>query len=438
MKAVLEDISAVKKRLCVEIQSQEIAERLTRAYAALGKKAKIPGFRPGHIPRPILERRFGPQVLEEVSNDLVSETFPLALQDVQAAPIGMPFVEKDPLRPGQDFKYSVVLEVRPRFELGGYLDLEVEKETPVVTDAQVADQLELIRKSHGKMQPLPSERPVRVGDYVVLDFEAFDGDRPLTDLNSANFLLRVGSNDFHPDFEAALVGMNKGETRDIHARFDDAHYHKRLAGKEVRFRVRLTDIKEMVLPELNDDFAVGLNAEYRGLEDLKAKIKELLVATEEKRVERDMKKRLLKKICDAVAFELPAVLVEAELEYAVQGVKANLVRGGSSLEKAGLSEAALMEQFRPASELRVKEMLVLGEIASQQHIAVTDEEVDSEIGQAAAATGQDPQVLRKYYESKNAMENLKGRLLEEKVLNYLVQHAKIREVQKASAAVNEG
>lgn len=430
MKAVLEDITAVKKKLSVEIQSYEIAKRLNKAYSDLGRRAKIPGFRPGRIPRTILERRFGPQVLEEVSNELVNETFPKALQDVQAAPLGMPLLEKGTLKPGEDFRYSATLEVRPRFDLKDYLDVEVQKERPVVTEEAVADHLEQIRKSHGKLQALQSERAVQADDYVVLDFEAYEGDRPMEDLKSTNFLLHVGSNDFHPEFEKALLNLKKGDTKEIQVRFDASHYHAKLAGKEVTFRVKVTDIKEMILPELNDEFAVGLNSKYSGLDDLKVMVKEMLVAGEEKRVDRDLKKRLLKRICDGVTFELPQVLVESEIDYAVQSVRYNLMRGGSNLEKAGIAESRLREEFRPASESRVKEMLVLGEIAAQHNIVVDDEDVDQELKQVASTSGQDPEVLRKFYESRNLTDNLRGRILEEKVLNYLVQHAKIHEVEK--------
>ena len=425
MKTSLEDISAVKKKLLVEIERQEVDRKLNEAYGEIGKHAKIPGFRPGKVPRKILERSFGGQVVDDVTKDLINETFPKAIQDLDIHPVGVPLLEKDALKQGQDFKYAAVMEVLPQIELKNYLGFEVEKGEYSVTEQDVLDRLEQIRKANGKLIPVDTGRPIQMDDYVVLDYEGFEGDLLLDDIKSTDFLLRVGSHDFHPRFEESLIGCNKGDETEIKVDFEDGYSPSELAGRCVNFRVRIIDIKKMELPDLNDSFAQGLGADFKDFADLRHKVREAITSQEEKRIDRELKQGLLEKILGSVDFEIPQALVESEIDYAVENIKQNLKRNGSSLEKAGLSEQEVRNDLKLASTRRVKERLALGQIGKQDGIVVDEENLVEGFNELASATGQDPVALRRYYEAKNLVDSLREKLLEEKTLNYLVEHAKI-------------
>ena len=429
MKTKVEDISPVKKKLVVEIEAGEVNKRIDEAYRELRKMARIPGFRPGKIPRKILEVRFGNQVLEDVTQSLVKETFPKAVEETEIFPLTMPVVENGALKAGQSFIYSTVLEVRPEFELKDYMGLEIEKEICSVTDEDLDRRLEEIRKKNGKLNSIAVERGVKDGDYVVIEYEGFEGDRALEGIKSQNFLLGIGNNDFHPDLEKGLIGLKKGDKADIKVDFEDDYYHAKLAGKSVNFRVKVIDIKEMELPELNDDFARNLGADFDGLDHLKKEIKEGIKEDEGKRIDRELKKKILKKISDSVDFELPESLVKSEIDYAIENIRQNLLRTGSDIEKVGLKEEKLREEFRSGSENRVKEMLILGEIARQNDININDMEVSEGFKEQALNTGQEPVVIRKYYEANKLMEPFREKLLEEKTLNFLVKGAKVTEVE---------
>ena len=436
MKTSIEDLSSVKKKLLIEIESREVDNELNRAFEQLRKRAEIPGFRRGKVPRKILERHFGDQVVDDVARDLINKTLPKALEKEGTFPIGAPLLEKESLKQGQNFRYSAVMEVRPQFKLGKYLELEVEKEKCSVLEEDVQNQLEQIRKSNGVLKTIEQERPVQKGDYVVLDYEAFEGERPLDGIKSSNFLLNVGSNDFHPKFEEALIGLRKDGETEFNVDFEEDYYHSKLAGRNVKFKVRLTGIKEMVLPELNDEFAQNIGSEFKDLEDLRNKVREAVTTQEEKRIDKELKQRLLQKISDGVDFELPQGLVESEIIYSIENVKQNMIRSGSSLEKAGLSEEKLKEDFRPVSEKRVKEMLILGEIAHENNMTVEEADLEKCFQDLAATTGQDPETLREYYKARNLLDSLREKLLEEKTLKYLVEDAKISEVDKAELDQN--
>ena len=432
MKTRLEEISAVKKKLSIEIESQEVDRKLNEAYREVGKKAGIPGFRPGKVPRKVLERYFGKQVVDDVMTNLVNETFPRAIEEVEAFPLGVPLLEKGSLKQGQDFKYTALMEVRPQFELKDYLGLQAEKERCSVTEEDAQNRLEEIRKAHGKLTAIEQDRPIKKDDYVVLEYEGFEEGQPLEGIKSTNFLLKVGSHDFHPAFEDSLIGLNKDDQKEIEVDFEESYYHSRLAGKRVDFKVKIIDIKEMVLPELNDEFVLNLGADFKGLDELKNKVREALTAEEEKRIDRELKQRLSQKISESVDLELPEGVVESEINYAVENVKQNLIRGGSSLEKTGLTQEKLREDFRPGSEKRVKEMFILGEIAKREKITVDDEDLEKGFRELALSMGQSPEALREYYEARNLVDTLRNKLLEEKTLNYLVEHANIIDVEKGA------
>jgi trigger factor len=429
MKASIEQITPVKKRLTVEVEAEEVNKKIEEAYKELNKKAKVAGFRPGKVPRNILQRYYGDHVTQEVKRGLLSETLPQAFEETKIFPVAMPLIENESLKEGEGYTYVALMEVRPEFELKNYMGLEVDKEIVSVSDEVVNSQLEEIRRVHSRLKPLEEDRGIQNDDCAILEYEAFEGDKPIEGMKAQNFLVRVGSNQFHPEFEKGLLGLKAGESADITVDFSQDHANARLAGKKVLFKVKVTDVKLMEVPELNDDFAKNLGADFSDLEALKSRIREDLKAREEKRVDRELKKRLLDKIAETVTFDLPESLVESEMRYAVETVKQNLLRMGSSFEKSGLTEEKVREDFRAASEKRVKDLLILGEIARQNDLSLTELELDEGFVDLAKGIGQDPKVVRQYYEAKGLMEGFRDRLLEEKTLNYLVKGAKIRDIE---------
>jgi trigger factor len=431
MKASIEQITPVKKRLTVEVDAEEVSRKIEEAYKELRKRAKVSGFRPGKVPRNILQRYFGDQVTQDVKRGLLSETLPQAFEETKIFPVAMPVIENESLKAGEGYTYVALMEVRPEFELKDYMGLEVDKERVSVSEETVNSQLDEIRRVNSRLKPLEEDRGIRDDDCAILEYEAFEGEKPIEGVKAQNFLLRVGTNQFHPEFEKGLLGLKAGDSTEIAVDFEQDHPDTKLAGRKVLFKVKVTDVKLMELPELNDDFAKSLGADFNDLETLKNRIREDIKGREEKRVDRDLKRRLLDRIGATLSFDLPESLVDSEMRYAVETVKQNLIRMGSNFDKAGLTEEKVREDFRPASEKRVKDLLILGEIARQNELALSEIELDAGFADLAKGIGQDPKVVRQYYEAKGLLEGFRDRLLEEKTLNYLVKGAKIREVEAA-------
>jgi len=432
MKVSLEDISQVKKKLSVEIDAKEVDAKLNDAYGKIRKTTKIPGFRPGKVPRKILESYFGKQVEADVASELVNESFRDAVDETKAFPLSQPELEKGPVKLGEKFIYSATMEVRPEFEVKDYLGLEAEKEIVSIGEDEVQKRLEQIRESNGKLESLKEDRPIQEGDFVVINYQGFENDQPLDGIKDENFLLNVGKGDFHKKFDEALVGLNKDDKTEFVVEFEEDYYNNNLKGKVVRFEVSINDIKERNLPELDDAFAKNLGADFENLEGLKEEIKKNVIAQEENRVEKDLKRRLLGKISEGTEFEIPQVLVDAEVDFSIRSLQANFQRGGSSFEQAGISPEMLQQQFRPSSESRVKERLILGQIAQQDDIAVSDDEFTEGLEKLAKGMGQDVETIRKYYEARGEVDILKEQMLEEKTLDYLVENAKVKEVEAGS------
>ncbi len=397
MKTTLEDISPVKKKLLIEIDSKEVDKRLNQAYGEIRKSAKIPGFRPGKVPRKILETYFGNQVLDDVTRELISDSFPKAVDEAKTFPLGQPILEKEALKQGQDFNYSAIMEVRPEFEVKDHLGLDVEKEILSVSEEDVQKRLEEIREANGKMVPIEEERQIRDGDFVIVDYEGFEDGQPIEDVKSSNLLVKVGKNDLHPKFDEALVGLKKEDETEVDIDFEKDFYHAKLAGKSVNFKIKTADIKELVLPELNDEFASNLGADLKDLDSLKNELKTAITSQEEKRIDSEIKQGLLEKISVGIDFELPEVLIDAEINFSFKRLNDNLERSGSSLEKAGITEAGLRKEFRPASEKRVREMLILDRIAKQDKIDIDDDDLEKGYGKLAESMGQDIETVKKYY-----------------------------------------
>lgn len=427
MKTNTEAISQVKTKLSVEIMAEEVDKKINQSYRDLNKKAKIKGFRPGKVPRYILERYYGSEVIADVTRSMVTESLPTALEENKIVPLTMPAVENENVKSGQNFTYTAVMEIRPEFELKDYLGLEAQKIKVDISDETVAKQIEQIRRSRGQLKNIEEDRPARMDDYVVIEYKSFENGTLLEGIHSDNYLLRLGSNDFHLDFEKDILGLKKGDKKEIQVSFEEDYFHKGLAGKTVDFEVKLVEIKELELPELNDDFAKNLGAGVNTLAELTDKVKSELIAREEEKADQDVKRQLLEKISGKVDFTLPQSLVESELNLALENVRQNLIRSGSNMDKAGLDEKKLREEIRPASEKRVKETLILMEIARQNDLTVGEAELADRFREMALSIGQSPEVLRNYYEANNILETFKDRLLEEKTLNFLIKGAKITE-----------
>jgi len=433
-----EDIGPTKKKLMVETPAEIVSTRMNESLQQVKKRAKIKGFRPGKAPLSMIKRVYGPQIEQEVTQKLINEALVEAL-DQANLDLALPAnLEESHYVEGEPYHFSFSLEIKPQFKIEGYEGLELSREPVKVTEEMVDKRLEQLREAYATTRGIEEERPLQDGDVAVIDYTAYVGEEPLEGGANPSYQLEVGSGAFNADFESNLVGLTKGESKEITVTFEENHYNQKLAGKEVRFDVKLLDIKEKVLPDLDDEFAKDLGGEFKGLDDLKEQIRSDLTRVEEQRVEELLRGQLRDKLLDLVEFDLPEGLVQQEVEAMVANTKFNFARSGLSLETAGMSEEKMKEEYQPAAEKRVKTSLILEKIAQEKSLNVTDDELKERMLQTAMETGQPPDKIIEFYSQNNMLGSLRQQMLTEKTLKFLLENANIKDTPAPSESVTEG
>ncbi len=435
MKTTVEEISSVKKKILVEIEAKDVDQKIESVFKKYAKNAKIKGFRPGKVPMKMVERYYGDQVLEDAASDIVRETLAKAIHETEVYPLSMPVLENDEIiKKGQDYKYAAVIEVRPEFELKDYLGIKVEKDKLLVSDDDVETQVKAILKAHGKLSPVTEDRGIQKEDYAVVSYQGFEGDTAVDGMKADSYSLYIGGANFYPGFEDELIGLKKGDKKEFTINFKDDYVNPKLKGKAIRFAVEITDIKSIDLPALDDAFVKGLGLEFETVDALKERIKTDLTTREEKRIETDLRSKIVNAISDSVTFDLPESLVENEIEASIENMKDNFMRSGASFEKLGMSVDRMKIEFRPIAEKNIKASLILGKIAKLEKFEVDEKELSESFEEMAKESGHPAEELRKFYEANDYMEGLKQSLLKEKTLKYLVEHASVTEVEPIKKA----
>jgi trigger factor len=230
MKASVEEISSIKKKVSVEIPEDQVTKEVESLYKDLGKKAKIKGFRPGKVPRDILERYFKDYIKAEVVQKLIQDTYPQALTEADLQPVSPPVIDPGEFESGKPFQYSAVIEVKPAIKLEGYTGLKIEGKKEVVKDEEVEERLKALQNLHANLKAISETRPIQTGDYVIIDYEASMGGKPLEGGKAIDFTVEVGSGQFIPALEEKLIGLKPEEEKEIEVSFPEDYGYKKWAG----------------------------------------------------------------------------------------------------------------------------------------------------------------------------------------------------------------
>ena len=422
MKAVVEDISTVKKKLNIEIAPDAVAQEMEKALADVAKKAKIPGFRPGKAPKNIVEKHYGDEVRSEVMHRLVTESYLQALQEHHLNPVDVPQIDNvSSLAKGSALTFTATVEVRPNFELGAYDGIEVKEETVAVTDEEVDQTIDRLREMYAQLEVVEG-RPLENNDTAIIDFEGFREGKSIEGAKASDYMLSFGSNSLIPGFEDQLIGMNRGETREIKVTFPADYNNKDLAGKDATFSVSLKEIKKKVLPELNDEFAkdIGHNT---SVAELKEGIKKDIEYRKKNDQASAQREALLSKLVDAHSFDVPPGMMARELQSMARSQATRIARQGVDVK--AFDFAKFQAENKELAEKRVKGILLLDVIAEKEEIEVTDQEVNSALAVMARSANQTVDSVKKYYESlEGGLDNLRASLTREKALGLLLSRAK--------------
>jgi len=407
----------------VEADPEEVERSLEVAYHRLVKRAHIPGFRKGKAPRQMVERYLGKEtLLQEALEQLVPQLLNQAISEQGIEPIAQPEVEitrVDPLA----FKATVPL--KPTVELGKYLEISVDKKPVEVTEEEVNSVIEQLRKQQGTWEP--ADRPVNLGDLVTINVVgSVDGEKMIekTDLQ---FQVLQGMPVPVPGFAEELAGMEKGAEKEFTISVPDDYAIKGLAGKGCLFKVEVTEIKGQKLPELNDEFAKSLGQGFETLEVLKQDVNSNLKAMAEEGARRSYENKAVDALVGVSHVEFPQVMVEREIDRLISAqeseLKANKIGLEDYLRSRKKSIEELREEIRPVATRQISSSLVLSKLAEDEHITVSDEELDTEIETMVNNSGKQGENMRKLFQSPRARSSLQGMLGTKKTVSRLVEIA---------------
>jgi trigger factor len=424
MKVIVEDISSIKKKVNVEIAEDQVTREVDSFYDELRRKAKIRGFRPGKVPRNILERHFKDYAKVEVIQKLIENTYPAALSETNLHPVSNPMIDPGELENGKPFQYSATIEVKPEIKLEGYVGLNIEGKKEGAKDEEVEERLKNLQNLHAQLKTISEARPVQSGDFVILDYEARVENKPLEEGKAIDFAVEVGSGRFIPEFEEKIIGLKAEEEKDLEISFPEDYGYKKWAGKTISFHVKIKEIKEKVLPALDDEFAKDLG-DYSSLEEFKLKLKVEIEKEKEKALERQLKDQMVDQLLQANSFEIPDSLVEEQAKALASDTKLRLASQGVDLKNLGVSEEKLQHDYREMATKQVRTFLILEKIAHQEGITVTDGETEDHLREISERIHQKFDVVKRYYEKNGLIPEVKAGIMSEKTLNFLLQKASV-------------
>lgn len=427
MQVTVEDISDLTKRMKIVLPKEDVAGKLDEAYRQLASEVSIKGFRKGKVPRKVLEKNYGPRVEYDVAEKLIQGTYFDALEQIKLDAVVHPEIKAQDFGGDGTFTYEAEVDVKPAFELGQYKCLVIEQPELVVGDDEVEAELERMRKDMAPLRTV-EDRGAAEGDIAVIDFRGYHDGEPMKQVQGENYSVEIGSGRNGREFEEAIVGMKKGEDGSHTIDFPADFVNPVLAGKKVEFKINVKDVKERVLPELDDDFAKDAGESFETLADLKKHIREQKLKVKEEATLGDFNDKLMKKILETHDFEVPARLVTYEVNALIEEMEENLKRQGLTLESAGMNRNALAEQHREVAEKRVKGDFVLKKIAEQEDIKLDDKDIDKGFNRIAKQYNMPIDEVKKYFANRDDLLPFMNELLSEKILNFLRENTEIKTV----------
>jgi trigger factor len=429
MKSQVEKLDGLKHRLNIEIPPETVAAALEKMYKQVQRVAKFKGFRPGKAPISLVKTEYKAKVESDVASQIVQDHYAKALDEHALNPVNYPEIEFDGLKEGEALKFSATFEVRPEVNLKKYTGLSVEKEKLEIKPEMVDTIIEDIRKNKASMVPVIEIRAAQNGDTAVIDFHGRIDGVDLPNGSGKEFLLELGANQFIPGFEDGVVGMQPGSTKKLNLKFPDDYSSKDIAGKNVEFEVKLHELKKKVLPELNDEFAKSIG-EHQSLSHLKEEISKDIASREEKRVRDDLKTRILHALVENNTFEVPASMVAEQKKIIVEDVHHRMEGQGMTHEQFHEYSAKWDKDFDKSAEFVIRSSLLINTIAKKENLFSTDEDFEKKLADYAKQSGIEVEKIKGFYNKPENQSRLKFQMTEEKVVNFLIEKANVKELAK--------
>ena len=430
MQVTVEKLSPVLVEFHVTVPVDRVKASMNRAYDNLAKSAHIKGFRKGKAPRHVLKHLYGDRVAADVSTRLVEDTLNSALKEKNIRPISNPQIEKPKPNPAEDFAYTARFEVTPEIEKVEFEGLEVKRPTYPVSDAMIDHQIEELRLRHATLVVPEPARPAQKEDTVTFDFSMLVEGKSIEGGEGKDVTAEVGSANLLKELSDAFEGKEPGAEFDVEMTFSENHQREEFRGQKAVFHVTLKEIKQRVLPELDDEFAKDVGS-FDTLEALREDVKGKLEKQYGERSENEVAEALVVELCKKNAVPVPPSLVDQQAQMQENDILQRARAQGNSVRSVSPD---MKQRIRMDAELKVRAGLLMAEIAKSKKIQVTEDDVQKAYEELAEQTGQNINKIKVQYRDPKQREMLIGMILEDKVLTIIEEAAKIEDEVKSSEA----
>ena len=436
VKTTITELPDSRVRLDAEVPSEEIESSLQRTAAAMGRELRIPGFRKGKVPGPMVIQRVGREaVLEQAVRESLPQWYEQAILQADVKTVGDPKLDLQELpRAGEALTFSIEVSVTPKAELGNYKGLEVGRREPDVPEEMIEQEVERLRDGFARVESV--NRPIAEGDYAVVDFKGMVDGEPFQGGEARDYMLEIGGGRLIEGFEEQLIGAGAGETRTVKVTFPDEYHAEELSGKPAEFEVEIKDVKEKELPPLDDDFASDAS-EFETLKELRDDIEHKLEHAQQHSIDDEFREAVVDAAAAEAKVDLPDELVTARAEEMWSRTERALERAGRDpeafLKTAGKTRDELIDEAKPDAAKQLARESVLEAVADEEQVEVSDDELLEVLEQTAEREGTKPQKLLDQLKKNGRDAALRHDLRLRKAVDILAEHASPIEMDKAQA-----
>ena len=428
MKTELVDVNETRRQLTVEIPVGDVEsaiDRVTRDYA---KSARLPGFRPGRVPPGVVRQRFRAQILHDVAHDLIPKSIDEVLSSKGVEPVDTPDVKDVVVEEGKPLSFTATFDVVPDFDPGDFGDVQLRRQPVVVHDDAVQQTLERLRERAARYEPV--EGGVAEGHTLVIDLERrptnADGTVAPADTHE-KVSIEMGAPANPPGFDAEVLGMTVGDSRTFTLTYPADYAVSEMAGTSVGYTVTLKELRRRVVPELDDEFAKDLGEDIDSIDALRGRVRADLEAESKDASDRQLRADLLKQVAKRLPFEVPAALVEREIDRRVEDFARRLMSQQIDPRRANIDWAAFRQGQREPALESVASALVLDQIARRDKVTVTDEDLEQELARYAERTGLTPAAVRARLEQEGGLGRMQVGLRREQTVNAVLSRVQVVE-----------
>jgi len=413
------ETDTTKREIQVEVPADEVGRATESLIQKYQKVARLPGFRRGHVPASIIRQRFSQDITSEVVEELVPRHFRQEAEKQGLIPVSQPRVSDLHIHEGEPLRFKASFEVMPLITVEGYRELRAEKPEITVTEQEVDQTLDSLREQHATFTPVEG-RPLADGDFAQISLDGRPKEGEGKPVHMDEILVEIGGKNTMQEFNENLRGASAGDEKTFEVAYPKDYSDQRLAGHTFTYAVKIHSIKQKSLPELNDDFAKELGAEFTGIEDVRTRIREGTEAEKKQRAEHDAKEKLVAELVSRHDFPVPEALVEHQIDVRLErGLRALAAQGmrPEDMKKVDLNRLRAGQREQAIQE--VKASVLLDKIADAEKIEVGDEEVNREIEALARQSKQTAEAIRARLTRDGALDRIKSRIRNEKTLNFL-------------------